>query len=186
MYFAQCPEMTLGKEAFVECQLVDTRQSVVTYSMPSVARGHSTKCILKLKKIFTECQITGTRQRTLTYRRFTLSSSPSHSNSHRAAAALDAPLAVPSPGRAPRRPLARSCPLSSPRAVAALDAPRRRARASRQVASHPRPSPSSASPSATLHAGKVHATDLQPRRPVVSPATRRLARDQTSKVIYMK
>jgi hypothetical protein len=26
MYFDECPEMTLGKEAFAECQLVDTRQ----------------------------------------------------------------------------------------------------------------------------------------------------------------
>jgi hypothetical protein len=29
MYFAECPEMTLGKEAFAEGQMVDTRQSVV-------------------------------------------------------------------------------------------------------------------------------------------------------------
>jgi hypothetical protein len=29
MYFAECPEMTLDKEGFAECQLVDTRQSVV-------------------------------------------------------------------------------------------------------------------------------------------------------------
>jgi hypothetical protein len=29
MYFAECPEMTLGKEAFAESQLVDTQQSVV-------------------------------------------------------------------------------------------------------------------------------------------------------------
>jgi hypothetical protein len=29
MYFVECPEMTLGKEAFVEGQMVDTRQSVV-------------------------------------------------------------------------------------------------------------------------------------------------------------
>jgi hypothetical protein len=28
IYFAECPEMTLGKEAFVECQLVDTRQRI--------------------------------------------------------------------------------------------------------------------------------------------------------------
>jgi hypothetical protein len=26
MYFAECPEMTLDKEAFVECQLVNIRQ----------------------------------------------------------------------------------------------------------------------------------------------------------------
>ena len=29
IYFAECPEMTLGKEAFAEGQMVDTRQSVV-------------------------------------------------------------------------------------------------------------------------------------------------------------
>jgi hypothetical protein len=29
MYFAECPEMTLGKETFAECQPVDTRQSIV-------------------------------------------------------------------------------------------------------------------------------------------------------------
>jgi hypothetical protein len=29
MYFAECPEMTLGKEAFAECELGGTRQSIV-------------------------------------------------------------------------------------------------------------------------------------------------------------
>jgi hypothetical protein len=29
MYFAECLEMTLDKEAFVEGQMVETRQSVV-------------------------------------------------------------------------------------------------------------------------------------------------------------
>jgi hypothetical protein len=29
MYFAECLEMTLGKEAFAEGQMVDTQQSVV-------------------------------------------------------------------------------------------------------------------------------------------------------------
>jgi hypothetical protein len=29
MYFAECPEITLGKEAFAECELGDTRQSIV-------------------------------------------------------------------------------------------------------------------------------------------------------------
>jgi hypothetical protein len=30
MYFAECLEMTLGKEFFAECQMGDTRQSVMT------------------------------------------------------------------------------------------------------------------------------------------------------------
>jgi hypothetical protein len=30
IYFAECLEMTLGKEFFAECQLGDTRQSVMT------------------------------------------------------------------------------------------------------------------------------------------------------------
>jgi hypothetical protein len=29
MYFAECPEMTLGKVAFVECPLGDTQQRIV-------------------------------------------------------------------------------------------------------------------------------------------------------------
>jgi hypothetical protein len=29
MYFAECPEMTLDKEAFAKGQMVDTRQSVL-------------------------------------------------------------------------------------------------------------------------------------------------------------
>jgi hypothetical protein len=29
MYFAECPKMTLGKEAFAECQLGGTRQSIM-------------------------------------------------------------------------------------------------------------------------------------------------------------
>jgi hypothetical protein len=29
MYFAECPEMTLGKIAFAECPLGDTRQRIV-------------------------------------------------------------------------------------------------------------------------------------------------------------
>jgi hypothetical protein len=91
-----------------------------------------------------------------------------------------APAPRPSPGRAP--PTA-----PAPLAVAPRRPPRR--------APHrppPRPRPPAAAPRPqcfarrALHAGKVHAADLQPPRPVVSPATHRLARDQTSKVIYMK
>ena len=37
MYFAECPEMTLGKVSFAECQLVDTRQRIVKESLPSVS-----------------------------------------------------------------------------------------------------------------------------------------------------
>jgi hypothetical protein len=29
MYFVECPEMTLGKEAFAKCELGGTRQSIV-------------------------------------------------------------------------------------------------------------------------------------------------------------
>jgi hypothetical protein len=49
MYFAECPEMTLGKEAFAECQLVDTRQ----------------RNLKTLRQTFVECLSGGTRQRYL-------------------------------------------------------------------------------------------------------------------------
>jgi hypothetical protein len=39
MYFADCPEMTLGKEAFAECQLVDTRQRNLFVESYSSALG---------------------------------------------------------------------------------------------------------------------------------------------------
>jgi hypothetical protein len=54
-----------------------------------------------------------------------------------------------------------------------------RCRALPALARPPRTRP----PAAKVHAGKVHAVDLKPPRPIVSPATRRLAHDQTSKVI---
>jgi hypothetical protein len=57
MYFAECPEMTLGKAAFAECQLVDTRQRIVKAYLPSVAQGTLGK------GDFAECQRSGTRQR---------------------------------------------------------------------------------------------------------------------------
>jgi hypothetical protein len=45
------------------------------------------------------------------------------------------------------------------------------------LAQPPRPRP----PTAKVHAGKVHAADLKPPRPVVSPATRRLTRGPPSR-----
>jgi hypothetical protein len=71
MYFAECPEMTLGKEGyrhsakyseiiFAECRPEGTRERSLCRVL---GRGHSAKCVLKLKKIFVECQITATRQR---------------------------------------------------------------------------------------------------------------------------
>jgi tRNA splicing ligase len=36
MYFAECPQMTLGKACFAECQLGDTRQRIVKDSLSSV------------------------------------------------------------------------------------------------------------------------------------------------------
>jgi hypothetical protein len=39
MYFAECQEMTLGKAAFAECQLVDTQQRIVKVYLPSAAQG---------------------------------------------------------------------------------------------------------------------------------------------------
>jgi hypothetical protein len=46
MYFAECQEMTLGKAAFAECQLVDTRQRIVNYICRVPPRGHSAKSSL--------------------------------------------------------------------------------------------------------------------------------------------
>jgi hypothetical protein len=56
MYFAECPEMTLGKVGFAECQLVDTRQRIVKESLPSVAQGTLGN------DDFAECRRSGTRQ----------------------------------------------------------------------------------------------------------------------------
>jgi hypothetical protein len=55
----------------------------------------------------------GTRQRPFTYRQLALSSSLSHSHSHRVAARRR-PLALPSTGRTPRRPLAPPPPSTRP------------------------------------------------------------------------
>jgi hypothetical protein len=38
MYFAECQEMTLGKAAFAECQLVDTRQRIIKVYLRSAAQ----------------------------------------------------------------------------------------------------------------------------------------------------
>jgi hypothetical protein len=57
MYFAECPEMTLGKGWFAECQLVDTRQRIVKAYLSSAAQGTLGKVF------FAECQRSGTRQR---------------------------------------------------------------------------------------------------------------------------
>ena len=57
MYFAECQEMTLGKAAFAECQLVDTRQRIVKSYLPSAAQGTLGK------GDFAECRRSGTRQR---------------------------------------------------------------------------------------------------------------------------
>ena len=49
MYFAECPEMTLGKGRFAECQMVDTRQRIVKVYLPSAAQGTLGKVV------FAEC-----------------------------------------------------------------------------------------------------------------------------------
>jgi hypothetical protein len=49
--------MALGKAAFAECQLVDTRQRVIKESLSSVATGTLGK------DDFVECPRSGTRQR---------------------------------------------------------------------------------------------------------------------------
>jgi hypothetical protein len=51
IYFAECQEVTLGKERFAECQKGDTRQSVMTSSLPSVPR------MTLGKDAFAECRI---------------------------------------------------------------------------------------------------------------------------------
>jgi hypothetical protein len=82
----------------------------------------------------------------------------------------------------PRRPAAApSLPATSAAAVPSLPSPAAPHR--RALARPPCRPPRTRPPAAKVHAGKVYAADLKPPRPVVSPVTRRLARDQTSKVI---
>jgi hypothetical protein len=56
MYFTECPEMTIGKVAFAECSLGDTRQRIVKKSLLSVAQ------VTLGKDYFAECPRSGTRQ----------------------------------------------------------------------------------------------------------------------------
>jgi hypothetical protein len=75
--------------------------------------------------------------------------------------------AVPSPSPRPRRALpARD--LARRRALPSLAGPLRR----RALAHPPRFLLRTRPPAAKVHAGKVHAADLKPPRPVVSPATK--------------
>jgi hypothetical protein len=139
-------------------------------SAPDLALG---KAYFKIKKIFVECQITGHSAKhsyiAPGHFFFFLTLSLSHSvvpsaSRRRRALALIVPPSCPRPLSCPPYPLPRPPPCPPyPRRPVAPPCPR--------------------SPAAKVHAGKVHAADLKPLCPVVLPATRRLTRDQTSKVI---
>jgi hypothetical protein len=167
-------------------------------TLPSAGSGALGKVYFKIKKkIFVEYQITGTRQRPFTYRQLALSSSLSHSHSHRAAA-RHRPLALPSTGHAPRRPLApppppstrparppsprrrpspcprpppRPCPSTRPSPLTAPAACARAPQRARHHARAPRRAPrcARAAPS-PARCRALHAAVPRPPRLVVSPA----------------
>jgi hypothetical protein len=89
-----------------------------------------------------------------------------------------------SPGAAPSLARRRALPahnLSRRRTLPALARQPRYRALPRPPAAHSPARPPCPRPPAKVHARKVHAADLKPPRPVISPATRRLARDPPSR-----
>jgi hypothetical protein len=158
--------MTLGKVAFAECQLVDTRQRIVKESLSSVAQGSCGK------DDFAECQRSSTRQRREINRPRVLLS-PSFSPLTLSVTPLSARrrlhAAAPSQARTVRPPPRRRllpAPLSPPRAIVSLarrrlPAPLHAAAASAYSAISPVTGPPTTSPRQPL-----------PGCPVLRPATK--------------
>jgi hypothetical protein len=143
--------MTLGKVAFAECQLVDTRQRIVKESLSSVAQGSCGK------DDFAECQRSSTRQRreinrprvllSPSFSPLTLSVTPLSARRRLHAAApsqartVRPPPRPPLPEVVPARPPARRAAVSSPHRCLprAPSSPSRAAASPRPCTPPPRP-----------------------------------------------